>query len=426
MAGPTSAEAAARVALRGALADLPPDALVLVACSGGADSLALAATAAFVAPRAGLRAGAVVVDHGLQPGSDDVAATAARACHGLGLDPVEVRSVVVGGAGGPEAAARDARYEALEAAAREHGAAAVLLAHTLDDQAETVLLGLARGSGARSLAGMPPVRGVLRRPFLGLRRADTEAVCRAVGLSWWDDPTNGPAPGPGVDSGPSLPLRSRVRTELLPELERVLGPGVPAALARTAAQLRDDADVLDALAADLLARATAEGDVAFAEGDVVFAEGDTAFAGGDAAGATTASPRPRLSPSADPASPSVIPVSPSANTTSPSVDPASPSATPASPSADVVVLGVPVLAEAPRALRTRALRLAAARAGSPVGALSAAHVAALDALVARWRGQGPVHLPGPVLGSRECGSLVLRAVGAAPAPDTGPVPVPHP
>ncbi|MGC5168614.1 tRNA lysidine(34) synthetase TilS [Luteimicrobium sp. DT211] len=376
MAGPTPSEAAARVALRGALADLPRGALVLVACSGGADSLALAATAGFVAPRAGLRAGAVVVDHGLQPGSDDVAASAAGACRGLGLEPVEVRGVVVsrgGGAGGPEAAARDARYEALEAAAREHGAAAVLLAHTLDDQAETVLLGLARGSGARSLAGMAPVRGVLRRPFLGLRRADTEAVCRAVGLAWWHDPTNGPArPGgpagavpfddaPGA--GTPLPLRSRVRTELLPELERVLGPGVPAALARTAAQLRDDADVLDALAADLLARSLADGDALFADGDV------------------------------------------------------------ASPP---VVVDVGPLATAPGALRTRALRLAATRAGSPAGALTAAHVAALDALVVRWHGQGPVHLPGPVLGSRECGRLVLRAAGAAPDPPVGSRPAPGP
>ena len=376
MAGPTPSEAAARVALRAALADLPPGALVLVACSGGADSLALAATAAFVAPRAGLRAGAVVVDHGLQPGSDDVAATAARACRGLGLEPVEVRGVVVGGGGGPEAAARDARYAALEDAAREHGAAAVLLAHTLDDQAETVLLGLARGSGARSLAGMPPVRGVLRRPFLGLRRADTEAVCRAVGLTWWDDPTNGPADDGGSanrrgsssggarDDDPrrldALPLRSRVRTEVLPELVRVLGPGVPAALARTAAQLRDDADVLDALAADLLARAQNDAEDADAEA------------------------------------------------TSPSS------------------LDVQALADAPRALRTRALRLAATRAGSPGGALTAAHVDALDALVVRWRGQGAVHLPGPVLGARECGRLVLRAVGASRNPDPGTRPAPHP
>ncbi|HWK93096.1 MAG TPA: tRNA lysidine(34) synthetase TilS [Luteimicrobium sp.] len=376
MAGPTPSEAAARVALRAALADLPPGALVLVACSGGADSLALAATAAFVAPRAGLSAGAVVVDHGLQPGSDDVAATAARACRGLGLEPVEVRGVVVGGGGGPEAAARDARYAALEDAAREHGAAAVLLAHTLDDQAETVLLGLARGSGSRSLAGMPPVRGVLRRPFLGLRRADTEAVCRAVGLTWWDDPTNGTADDGGSpnrrgsssggtrDDDPrrldALPLRSRVRTEVLPELVRVLGPGVPAALARTAAQLRDDADVLDALAADLLARAQNDAEDADAEA------------------------------------------------TSPSS------------------LDVRALADAPRALRTRALRLAATRAGSPGGALTAAHVEALDALVVRWRGQGAVHLPGPVLGARECGRLVLRAVGASRNPDPGTRPAPHP
>ncbi|HEY8720806.1 tRNA lysidine(34) synthetase TilS, partial [Pengzhenrongella sp.] len=185
MSGPAPAVAAARLAVRADLADLPDGALVLVACSGGPDSLALAAATAFVAPRAGLRAGAVVVDHGLQRGSARVADDAATACRVLGLAPVRVVRVDVGARGGPEAAARTARYDALEAAAVELGAAAVLLGHTLDDQAETVLLGLARGSGARSLAGMPARRGSLRRPLLGLRRADTLAVCAALGLEPW-------------------------------------------------------------------------------------------------------------------------------------------------------------------------------------------------------------------------------------------------
>lgn len=237
MAGPHPRVAAARSAVTAAVADLPDDALVLVACSGGTDSLALAAAAAFAVPRTGRRAGAVVVDHGLQPGSDEVAHRAAAQCRALGLDPVAVVRVDATGPGGPEAAARTARYAALEAETARLGAAAVLLGHTLDDQAETVLLGLARGSGARALAGMPRVRGVLRRPLLGLTRTDTAAVCAELGLDPWHDPTNRGAPGD--------PLRSRVRAEVLPVLERVLGPGVAHALARTADQLREDADALD-------------------------------------------------------------------------------------------------------------------------------------------------------------------------------------
>ena len=106
-----------------------------------------AAAVAFEAPKLGLRAASVTVDHGLQADSAEVAARAARAAARLDLDPLVVR-VEVGADGGPEAAARDARYRVLRDAARDARAAAVLVAHTLDDQAETVLLGLARGSGA--------------------------------------------------------------------------------------------------------------------------------------------------------------------------------------------------------------------------------------------------------------------------------------
>lgn len=262
MAGPDPRVARCRVAVRSALADLPRGALVLVACSGGPDSLALAATTAFVAPRAGLRAGAVVVDHDLQAGSADVAERAARQCRALGLDPVEVRRVAVGRGPGPEAAAREARYAALTEVAEASGAAAVLLGHTRDDQAETVLLGLARGSGARSLAGMPARRGVLRRPLLDVPRDVTAAVCAVLGLEPWQDPTNDPA---SATDGRTPPLRSRVRHEVLPVLEAALGPGVAAALARTAEQLAEDAEVLDALAADL-ARAAVADDGAADEG----------------------------------------------------------------------------------------------------------------------------------------------------------------
>jgi tRNA(Ile)-lysidine synthase len=218
------------------VSDLEPGSLVLVACSGGADSLALAAALAFVGPRAGLRAGGVTIDHGLQAGSAERADEVAAKLHGLGLDPVLARRVSVTGGGGPEAAARTARYAALSAAAADTGAAAVLLGHTLDDQAETVLLGLARGSGARSLAGMPAVRGLFRRPLLGVRRSVTAEA--AADLGPWQDPHN----------GDRRFARVRVRLDALPALEAALGPGVAEALARTATQLRADNEVLDNLA----------------------------------------------------------------------------------------------------------------------------------------------------------------------------------
>ena len=206
--------------------------LVLVALSGGADSLALAAATAFEAPRAGIRAGAVVVDHGLQEGSDAVAARAADQARAMGLNPVLVTRVEVGTEGGPEAAARDARYAAILTAVTDTGARCALLAHTLDDQAETVLLGLARGSGPGSLMGMEADAGLLRRPLLGIRRTETRQACLDEGLEPWDDPHN-------LDPAYA---RVRVRERVLPVLEAELGPGVAEALARTAALLREDGD----------------------------------------------------------------------------------------------------------------------------------------------------------------------------------------
>jgi tRNA(Ile)-lysidine synthase len=241
--GPDPAVATVRTAVRRVLGELDPaGGCVLVACSGGADSLALAGALAFEAPKSGHRAGAVTIDHGLQEGSADRAGRLVRLLRDLGLDPAESVAVKVDERGGLEAAAREARYTALQEAAGRLGAAAVLLGHTLDDQAETVLLRLARGSGARSLAGMPRAfdRGPVRfaRPLLDLDRATTRRACTAMGLPVWDDPHN---------ADPAF-TRVRVRGDALPALEAALGPGVAAALARTARMLREDADALDAWA----------------------------------------------------------------------------------------------------------------------------------------------------------------------------------
>ncbi|WP_309621213.1 tRNA lysidine(34) synthetase TilS [Salinibacterium sp.] len=215
--------------------------VVLVALSGGPDSLALAAATAFEAPRARARAGAIIIDHGLQPGSVDAAANARDHATALGLAPVVAKTVTVGVDGGPEAAARTARYRALAEAARELGATAVLLGHTLDDQAETVLLGLARGSGAASLQGMAAKTGLYRRPLLGIRRSQTVQFCKDSGLTPWLDPQN---------DDPAF-SRVRVRKVVLPTLEAELGPGISEALARTAEQLREDTEALDHFAEEI-------------------------------------------------------------------------------------------------------------------------------------------------------------------------------
>jgi tRNA(Ile)-lysidine synthase len=335
VAGPDPAVAALRSAVRPALTeDRTP---VLVACSGGADSLALAAAVAFEAPRAGVPAGAVTVDHRLQPGSGERAAATAELLEKLGLAPVEILSVDVGSDGGPEAAARTARYAALERAAAA-GGARVALGHTLDDQAETVLLGLGRGSGPRSVAGMVDRRGIWWRPLLGVRRTTTRAACAALGLPVWDDPWN---------ADPAY-TRVRLRAEVLPLMDDVLGGGVASALARTAAMLREDLDALDALAADDLRR------LAAADGTLPVAE----------------------------------------------------------------------LAARPAAVRRRVLRGWLLAAGVPD--LQAVHLDAVDALLTRWRGQGPVDLPGPVVAVRASGRLGLRPSGVRSGPPLEPAAFPQP
>jgi tRNA(Ile)-lysidine synthase len=220
-----------------------------VACSGGADSFALAAAVAFVAPRLGVPAGLVTVDHGLQPGSAERAGSVVEWARKEGLDPAVVETVSVAGRpGGPEAAARQARYEALTAVARRYGHASVLLGHTMEDQAETVLLALVRGAGPRGLAAMPAVREVdgvrLVRPLLGLSRSRTRAACAALGLTPWEDPHN---------ADPAY-ARTRARA-LLASYVDSLGPAVVGNLARSARLAAADAEVLDALAADAWAAA---------------------------------------------------------------------------------------------------------------------------------------------------------------------------
>ncbi len=228
--------------------------LVLVALSGGPDSLALAVALGFEQGKCGVRAGAVIVDHGLQEGSAEIAERAAEQARAAGLNPVVVRRVAVAPTGaGPESDARTARYAAFTEVARETEAAAVLVGHTLDDQAETVLLGLARGSGARSLGGMRIVTphesvqsalaGVtIVRPLLGLRRTLVAQSLTDQGIAPWQDPHNADV----------AYARVRARTSVLPLLEKELGPGVAEALARTATQLTDDSDYLDAVATETL------------------------------------------------------------------------------------------------------------------------------------------------------------------------------
>ncbi|MFI0735103.1 tRNA lysidine(34) synthetase TilS [Streptomyces sp. NPDC021225] len=337
--------------------------LVLVACSGGADSMALASALAFEAPKLGVRAGGVTVDHGLQTGSDVRAAEVAERLRLLGLEPVESVAVSVGREGGPEAAARDARYAALDAAAERHGAVAVLLGHTRDDQAETVLLGLARGSGIRSLSGMAQVSGAggrYRRPFLRLDRQTARRACLAQSLPVWDDPHN-------VDPAYT---RSRVRHEALPVLEKALGKGVVEALARTAQLSRDDADALDAWAA------RAEAEVRTDVRAAVRAE--------------AARPGPAQPGVAQPAA-----ARPDA-------------ARPDAAEPDAVELDAVGLHALPPAVRRRVLRRAAIAAGAPAGSLFARHIEEVDRLITGWRGQRALNLPGRVEVRREGGRLVIR------------------
>jgi tRNA(Ile)-lysidine synthase len=209
-----------------------------VAVSGGADSLALAHALSLEAPKLALRVEGVTVDHQLQSQSSVQAEKVVAALLKMGIQKTHVIKVDVEITDGLEASARRARYEALDACAEKTGAVSVFLGHTRDDQSESVLLGLARGSGARSLSAMAMRNGKYVRPLLAITREETLGACAEAQLDPWDDPHN----------ADKTFTRVRVRHDVIPNLEKNLGPGISAALARTASLLRDDADALDQLA----------------------------------------------------------------------------------------------------------------------------------------------------------------------------------
>ena len=230
----TTAVPAVRNAVRAWLENLEAGDTVLVAVSGGADSLALAHALSMESKEYVISVVGVTVDHQLQEQSGAQAQKVQAQLKSLGLECV-VKKVKVELKDGLEASARKARYNALQEIAVEKNAVAVFLGHTRDDQAETVLLGLARGSGTRSLSGMAHHNGLYIRPLLEITRIQNEKYCQELKLEYWNDPHN---------ENPDF-SRVRVRTEALPILEKSIGPGIAEALARSAHLLRDDADALD-------------------------------------------------------------------------------------------------------------------------------------------------------------------------------------
>ena len=325
-------------------ADAP---LVLVACSGGRDSMALAAVSHIVCTSMGVRCGAVIVDHGLQAGSEQVASEAADRCHALGLGLVIMRNATVQARGeGLEAAARQARYDELCAAAHESGAIAVLLAHTMDDQAETVLIGLLRSRGVDALAGMTQVftrsGATFARPLLTLTRAETTGICEDLGVEYWDDPTNGDAVDGELPN--DYPLRSRVRHDLLPAIERFAGFNVTRHFAESARLARMDKEYLDQRSDEVMGEAVAAVDW-------------------PASSAAVSTDAPRACVAGD------------TNDSSHGIG---------------LMISVKRIAREPEAIRLRVIAHALSQAG--VNA-SAAQIAAIDRLVVDWHGQGGVSLP---------------------------------
>ena len=313
------ATVAIRSAVRECLSSCSAGDTVLVAVSGGADSLALAAALIPEAKNLLVNLVGVTIDHQLQENSGEQATKVFAQLTELGIPQIEIVKVKVELLDGLEASARRARYAALDAAAEKYNAKLVFLGHTLNDQAESVLLGLARGSGARSLSGMARCTGKYCRPLLEITRLETLAACAENKLAPWVDPHN----------SDSRFARVRVRTDALPKLEESIGPGITEALARSADLLRDDADALDGWAAQVAT------------------------------------------------------------------------------GLDLTDLEISLLADLPKAVRTRLLRMAIYAAGAPIGSITAEHVAAVEALVTSWHGQGACSLPGGVKVSRISGRLSL-------------------
>jgi len=313
------ATVAIRSAVRECLSSCNAGDTVLVAVSGGADSLALAAALVPESKNLLVNLVGVTIDHQLQENSGEQATKVFAQLSELGIPQIEIVKVEVELVDGLEASARRARYAALDAAAEKYNAKLVFLGHTLNDQAESVLLGLARGSGARSLSGMARCTGKYCRPLLEITRLETLAACAEHKLTPWVDPHN----------SDSRFARVRVRTDALPKLEESIGPGITEALARSADLLRDDADALDGWAVQVAA------------------------------------------------------------------------------DLDLADLEITRLAELPKAVRTRLLRMAIYAAGAPIGSVTAEHVASVEAFVTSWHGQGACSLPGGVKVSRISGRLSL-------------------
>lgn len=230
-----SASVALRSAVRPLLEKLEAGDSFLVAVSGGADSLALAKALYLEAQPLALIPIAITIDHQLQENSHLQAAKVSAQLREVGYGEIITKKVVVALDSGLENGARDARYAAIAESVEATKAVKVFLGHTYNDQAETVLLGLARGSGARSLSGMAIENGIYLRPLLTISRAETEAACKEWSLDFWNDPHNLSTEF----------TRVKVRREVIPYLEEHLDPGISKALVRTAALLRDDADALD-------------------------------------------------------------------------------------------------------------------------------------------------------------------------------------
>ena len=321
---------------------------ILIAVSGGADSTALAAVVIDHCLRAGSTPHTLSVDHGIRPGSDREAQETCKVMASLGAQSSWV-SVTVDAPGGPEASARLARRSALAEHARTLGErVAVFLGHTMDDQAETVLLRLARGSGVGSLRAMS-VRDdagsiVWMRPLMNCRRSETLGACRQLELPWVDDPSN-KMDGPWRAADGSALRRSAVREQAIPSLAHSLGMDPVPSLARTAELSAADDEALNEWAEQVWQRAWE-----------------------CAAGETQPRPEARAGE-----------LRPALETPQAAAEAAS----------GIGALRVAELKEIPQAVRMRVLH----RYLSAVGAPSLVHLEQVDALITRWSGQGPLSIP---------------------------------